>query len=139
MVGTVSDTYAAAIQHDLHEGDGTLVGVVRRPAGWFHALVDENVRALGPPEPLLDEMKELTETLKLDGMCEEGAHNAAWEECDFTARYREYLDDNPAANTATADLLARVRNGEDITLVCFEAEGKWCHRRHLRDRLRDRL
>jgi len=137
MGGSVSDTYAAALQHDLADVSGTLVGVVRRPPGWFTALVAENHRALGPPEPLLDETTERAEALKLDGMCEEGAHNAAWEECEFERRYREHLDADPDAAEAFATLRDRVRDGEDVTLVCFEGENKRCHRRLLADRLRD--
>lgn len=137
MVGSVTDTYAAALQHDLVDADGTLVGVVRRPPGWFRALVAENYRALGPPEPLLEETQERAEALKFDGMCEEGAHNAAWEECDFERRYLEYLDSDSEAGEAFTELRNRVQNGEDLTLVCFEGETKRCHRRVLADRLRE--
>jgi uncharacterized protein YeaO (DUF488 family) len=139
MTGTVDETYAAAIQHDLYDGDATRVGVVRRPTGWFRALVDENVSAVGPPEPLLDETKRRHEELKLAGMCDEGAHNAAWEETDFEPRYREFLDTDADAQAAVADLLARLRDGEDLVLVCFEGDAKRCHRRVLRERLLARL
>lgn len=137
MAGTVDDTYAAALQHGYYDGEATLVGVVRRPTGWFHALVDENVRALGPPESLLAETKERQEALQLRGLCDEGAHNAAWEETDFETRYREYLDADEDARSALDALVERVRAGEDVALVCFEGEGKRCHRRLLRDRLAD--
>lgn len=137
MVGSVTDTYAAALQHDLVDADGTLVGVVRRPPGWFRALIAENHRALGPPEPLLEETQERTEALKLDGMCDEGAHNAAWKECDFERRYLEYLTSDPDAGKVVTGLRDRVRNGEDLTLVCFEGETKRCHRRVLADHLRE--
>jgi len=136
MAGTVTDTYAAALQHDLFDGDGTLVGVVRRPPGWFAALVAENHRALGPPEPLLEETNERAEALKLDGMCEEGAHNAAWEECEFERRYRDHLESDSSAGEAFTALRDRVRAGEDVTLVCFEGENKRCHRRVLAGQLR---
>ncbi|WP_255149537.1 DUF488 family protein, N3 subclade [Halorarius halobius] len=139
MTGTVEETYAAALQHDLYDGGGTLVGVVRRPTGWFSALVDENVSALGPPEALLDEAKRRQEDLKRAGMCDEGAHNAAWEETDFEARYREYLADDADARAAVADLRSRVASGEDVALVCFEGENKRCHRRVLREHLRAEL
>ncbi|MFT4884049.1 MAG: hypothetical protein ACI8U4_001562, partial [Natronomonas sp.] len=43
MSGSVSETYVAAIQHDLVDLDGaTAVGVVRQPTGWFYGSVDEN-------------------------------------------------------------------------------------------------
>jgi uncharacterized protein YeaO (DUF488 family) len=129
MAGTVSETYVAAIQHDLVDLDGaTAVGVVRRPSGWFHDAVDENHPELGPPEELLDETKQRREDLAMAGMCETGAHNAAWEETNFAERYREYIKTGADAGAALDALRERLRDGEDIALVCFEADDKRCHR-----------
>ena len=129
---SVSETYVAALQHDLADvGDATLVGVVRRPTGWFRAAVDENHPALGPPEDLLDRFKERVDGLKLDGMCDEGAHNAAWEDLEVAARYRDHLAEDDDARAALDALVDRVRDGEDVALVCFEGENKACHRRVL--------
>ncbi|WP_435345015.1 DUF488 domain-containing protein [Haloarchaeobius sp. HRN-SO-5] len=133
--GELTDTYVAAVQHDLVDvGDATLVGVVRRPTAWFSAAVDENVPALGPPAPLLDETKDLAETFKMQGMCDEGAHNAAWDETDFEARYRAHLDADESARDAVSRLAERLRAGEDVALVCFEnTNKKRCHRTTLRE------
>ena len=138
--GTIGETYAAALQHDLADvGDATLVGVVRRPTGWFRALVAENHPELGPPEALLSEVTERHEALAARGLCDEGAHNAAWEEIRFAARYREYLSNSAEAERVVADLVERVAAGEDIALVCFEGENKRCHRHLLREHLRERV
>lgn len=135
----LEETYAAAIQHDQYEAGGaTLVGVVRRPMGWFSAVVDENHRALGPPEDLLTEVKGRSEELVDAGRGEGAALEAAWEETDFEARYRAHLADGEGAG-AFADLLDRARAGEDLVLVCYEADDKPCHRHVLLDRLRGRL
>ncbi|WP_436928934.1 DUF488 family protein, N3 subclade [Halosimplex halobium] len=139
MSGTVAETYAAALQHDiadLPEG-ATLVGVVRRPTGWFSALVDENRPELGPPESLLSETKERQEDFRRQGLCDEEAHNAAWGEVDFEAQYREHLAGG-AADEALSGLAARVADGESVALVCFEGDDKRCHRRILDDELRER-
>jgi uncharacterized protein YeaO (DUF488 family) len=140
MTGSVDETYVAALQHDLVDpGDATLVGVVRRPPGWFRETVDENHATLGPPAALLDEATDRTEELKRRGLCDEGAHNAAWEETEFARRYREYLAADADAADAVAALADRVRDGEDLWLVCFEGEGKRCHRDLLVERLRGEL
>ncbi|WP_276271383.1 DUF488 domain-containing protein [Haloarcula litorea] len=141
MPGAVRETYVAALQHDLADLDGgeSLVGVVREPTGWFRAAVDENRPALGPPSALLDETKRRTEDLKMQGLCEEGAHNAAWAETDFADRYRAHLEESDDAAAAMRDLCDRVRDGETVVLVCFEGDGKRCHRTILQDRLRGRL
>jgi hypothetical protein len=140
MSGTVTDTYAAAVTNDLVDVEGlTLVGVVRRPPRWFHGVVDENHRALGPPDTLLDAVQARRKTLKAGGMCDDGAHNAAWEEVGFERRYREYLDGDADAGAALDALVDRVRDGESIAVVCFEGPNKACHRRRLVERLRGRL
>jgi len=139
--GPVDETYVAAVQHELMEFDRDehLAGVVRRPTGWFHASVDENYPELAPPEDLLSETKQCTEEFKMQGMCEEGAHDAAWDDTDFDRRYREYLDDSEAAAERLAALAHRARDGQPVVLVCFEGDSKQCHRHHLLERLVDRL
>ncbi|WP_247001765.1 DUF488 domain-containing protein [Halosolutus gelatinilyticus] len=135
---TLSDTYVAAIQHDRADvpPNVTLVGVVRNPTPWFHAAVDENVPELGPPRSLLDSTKDAEEDLKMQGLCEEGAHNAAWDRVGFDDRYREHLDESSEAQAAIESLADRLESGESIALVCFEnTDKKRCHRTILRDRL----
>ena len=136
--GTLADTYVAAIQHDLAElPDGTTrVGVVRKPAPWFHAAVDENVPELGPPADLLEEVRTAEDDLKMQGLCGEGAHNAAWDRADFGERYRTYLEESPEAQAALEALADRLVGGESLALVCYEnTEKKRCHRTILRERL----
>lgn len=137
----VRETYVAALQHDLVEfdADARLVGVVRRPTGWFQGVIDENRPELGPPEALLDEVKQRHEDLKMQGMCDEGAHNAAWEECSFAHRYREHLADSPAAQETLDDLVRAAETGTTIVLVCFEGESKRCHRHILVEAIESRL
>jgi len=138
----LGDTYVAALQHDLvdvPEG-ATLVGVVRRPTGWFREAVDENQPALGPPETLLEASKERQAELEAAGLSDAEAHDAAWTDVDFEARYRSHLADDAAAREAVSELVNRLREGEQIVLVCFEnTEQKRCHRTALRDHLATKL
>lgn len=140
-MATVHETYAAALQHDRAAlPDGTrIVGVVRRPMGWFHGVVDENVPALGPPAGLLDAVKDRQAAREAEGLADAAAVEAAWEDVDFAARYEAYLDDDADAAGAVADLADAVRNGTDVALVCYEAPDKPCHRHLLRAWLLDRL
>ncbi|RQG98157.1 DUF488 family protein, N3 subclade [Natrarchaeobius oligotrophus] len=138
MDGSLTDTYVAAIQHDLVElpADATLVGVVRRPTSWFHATVDENHPELGPPTDLLEAMRDAEEELKLCGLCAEGAHNAAWDDVGFGERYRDYLERSDDARDSLAALEDRLAAGESLAIVCYEnTEKKRCHRTILRERL----
>lgn len=139
MTGTVADTYVAALQHGRFDpGEATLVGVVRRPTRWFNAAVERNRPALGPPESLLEEFRTRREEFEIRGLCEEGAHNTAWDAIDFVERYRDYLAGSPDAGDAVEELRARVAAGEDLVLVCYEnTDKKRCHRTELREHLTD--
>ena len=137
--GAIGETYVAALRHGLVAfPDATLVGVVRRPTGWLRSVTDENVPALAPPADLLDETEARHEDLAMAGMCDEGAHNAAWEEVGFEDRYRDHLHD-PKPQAALDALERRLRDGEDVVLVCFEGENERCHRRLLQSILETRL
>lgn len=132
------DTYVAALQHSLVElpEEATLVGVVRRPTGGFSSVVDENHPSLGPPSELLDEFTQRHEDFKMRGMCDEGAHNAAWEALTFGDRYREYLETDSNAQRDVSSLVERLRSEEQLVLVCFEnTNQKRCHRTILKDHL----
>ncbi|MDS0478451.1 DUF488 family protein [Natrinema sp. 1APR25-10V2] len=136
--GTLTDTYVAAIQHDLAElpADATRVGVVRQPTSWFHAAVDENRPALGPPHELLESVRDAAEEMKMQGLCEEGAHNAAWDQVGFGEAYRNHLETDDDARAAVAALEDRLAAGESLALVCYEnTEKKRCHRTILREAL----
>ena len=138
--GTVSETYHAALAHGLTEGgDATRVGVVRRPTAWFRSEIDENVPELSPPEELLMEFKQRHEDLKMQGMCDEGSHNAVWEELRFEEQYREYLCESTAVESALSELVERVSKGENLVLVCFEGDNKRCHRHTLVSEIENRI
>lgn len=136
--GALFDTYVAAVQHDLVDlpADVTLVGVVRRPTGWFHAVVDENHPVLGPPDALLTELQRRQATYEDAGEDEAVAHESAWRDLDFEERYAEYLETDPDARQAANSLVDRLRGGESLALVCFEnTEQKRCHRTRLKTHL----
>jgi hypothetical protein len=139
--GRVEETYVAALQHGLvdYPADARLVGVVRRPTGWFSGAVDENRPELGPPEDLLDRVKDRQESLERQGLCDEEAHNAAWEEEAFSEQYLAYLETAEDARETLAELADLVRADETVVLVCFEGEKKRCHRHLLVSELTDRV
>lgn len=140
-MASVHETYAAALQHDQAAlPDGTRrVGVVRRPMGWFHGVVDENVPALGPPSELLDDVKSRQAALEDQGLDDVAAIEQAWTDTDFGDRYLSYLDADDDAADAMDQLVQTVDDGTDVALVCYEAPDKPCHRHLLRERLLDRL
>lgn len=138
----LEDTYVAALQHDHVDfpTEATFVGVIRRPTGWFRTAIDENYPALGPPPDLLDEFKQRHEDFKMQGICDEGAHNAAWDEIAFEERYRSHLTEAVDAQEAVAELTDRLRAEEQLVLVCFEnTDQKRCHRTLLKEHITEQL
>lgn len=129
-------TYAAALQHDQADvpDEATRVGIVRRPLPWFAGAVDENRTALGPPPSLLDDFQDRAEALEEDGLDDVEAHNRAWDEVDYDARYRDHLEEGEAADVLD-ELARRLREGEAVALVCYEAPEKRCHRSLVADAL----
>ena len=112
------------------------MGVVRRPTGWFRTTVDENYPALGPPEDLLNAFKQRHEDFKMRGICDEGAHNAAWDEVGFEDRYQSHLTDAAEAQDAVAELADRLHDGEQLVFIYFEnTDQKRCHRTLLKEHL----
>ena len=136
--GAVRDTTLVALQNGLVEPspDEFVLGIVRQPTGALEAAVDECDPALAPPAELLATFERRCEEFKLAGLCDEGAHNAAWEDVGVDAQYREMLDSEPEATEAVARLRRRLERGQRLLLVSDEsAENRRSHRTVLRERL----
>ncbi|MXR42030.1 hypothetical protein GRX01_11865 [Halobaculum sp. WSA2] len=137
----VFDTYVA----ELDRGDGDvppearLIGVAASPPRRLRALVDEVRPALAPPPALRDDHADAAAAFRIDGLCESGAHNAAWGRVDFADRYREHLASDPEAGAAVDSLCATLRSGADVVLVGPERSGELrSHRTVLRELLAER-
>ncbi|WP_122090016.1 DUF488 domain-containing protein [Halalkalicoccus subterraneus] len=135
----VSETYHAALVHGFADvGDATRIGVVRQPTAGLSGSVDENRPELGPPEELMEGFERRHEDLKMRGMCDEGAHNAAWDEVGFEERYRNHLG-RDAAEEVLSELVDRIAAGERLVLVCYGKSTKRCHRHLLVEVIESRL
>ena len=60
-------------------------------------------------------------------------HDAVFKPVGFEDRYREHLRTDADARVALAALRERVRDGEDLALVCFEADDRRCRCHVLRE------
>ncbi|RRJ31517.1 DUF488 family protein, N3 subclade [Halocatena pleomorpha] len=139
---TTRDTYITALRHELvnFPEDTTFVGVVRRPTNRLRSVIDENCPSLGPPPDLSNEFKQLYEDFKMQGMCDDGAHNAAWDVVGFADRYRSHLTTDSDARKALAELTDRLQTDERLVLVCYEnTDRKRCHRTLLQNSLAAKL
>lgn len=125
---------------DSLPADAVAVGVTREPSARLRAATDRTVPALGLPADVAEELHRLARDFRMQGLCAEGAHNAAYDEVDAAARYRDHLVADEDAAAAVDDLVATLRAGTPVVLVCEEPrEGDRCHRRALRRELETRL
>ncbi|MFC6786181.1 DUF488 family protein [Halobaculum halobium] len=137
----LSDTYVAELDRERDELPRAtrLIGVAASPSRRLRALVDEVRPGLAPPEPLRADHAEAAASFRIDGLCESGAHNAAWDRVDFADRYRAHLASDSDARAAVESLCETLAAGTDLTLVGDERSGEVrSHRTVLREVLADR-
>mgnify|MGYP000722408379 CR=1 FL=1 len=137
----VSDTYVAELARGCDDvpPEARLIGVTASPSRRLRALVDEVRPALAPPRALRDDHADAAASFRIDGLCESGAHNAAWDRVDFADRYREHLASDPDARAAIESLCATLNAGADLALVGPERSGELrSHRTVLREVLVER-
>jgi hypothetical protein len=110
-------------------GDPVWVGVVRSPPGWFERHVDGSHPALGLPSETRETLERRRRDLRMQGLCAEGAHNAAWEELDVDGRYRDHLSNaaNGEVRDALDSLAAFVEAGR-VVVATDRRPGFRCHR-----------
>lgn len=147
MTGTLDEAYLTELQErELPEGQQSLfedyehtastIAVVSKPTGGITDVCDEFLPELGMPVAALEEFQ------KVRAQMDNGygdAHNKAFDELNMASRYRNHLKLDSGAQDAVSDIVRRLSEGEDITLVCFEKAPKRCHRHILKDHIEDLL
>lgn len=126
------------LQSFAGSGDTTYVGVFRRGEG--DDVVDERVEALAPPEELFYQWLSLRDQYRDDrALTTVQAHEKALRDVSYRPRYQDHLKTDTDAQRALDRLTERVRDGENIILVCYCTEDRWCHREPVTERIQSRL
>lgn len=115
----------------------TAIAVISDPTGGIVEVSDEYMPSLGMPEEILNEFRKTRAELDIDDDIER--HNTAASQVKLEERYKKHLKENEDATKKVTELSERVQNGEDITLVCFEKQPKWCHRHILKEQVKQLL
>lgn len=117
----------------------TTIAVVRLPRDTgIEEMCDEWWPALGLPERHLKRYWEYKSGFKTNSAVDD-AEERAYEEARVEHYYRRYVQKSAEAQRAIRMLVERLRDGEDITLVCFEETAQNCHRSELRQMIESRL
>jgi hypothetical protein len=151
MTGTLDETYLSALEEDSqpedqsslfdfseNESNHTTIAVVRKPndTGILDAT-DEFMPSLGMPSHALGDFQYVREGFNSKDPVER--HNKAFIKCGLDQAYRSHLRYNDDAKERMEEIEQRLRDGEDITLVCFEKPPKKCHRHILIEFLEQRM
>jgi len=118
----------------------TTIAVVRKPNDTgIDAVCDEWLPELGMPEDALSDYWELRSAYEDNQyVSNHEAANRAFEEANLTERFDDYVRGNADAQEALDEIVRRLSDGENITLVCFESDGKKCHRHILMQMIQKR-
>lgn len=153
MTGDVNETYLSDLHSrttdeqqssftdfvdDAEEDDlGTTIAVVSDPTGGIVDASDEFIPELGMPENELNNFRRVRNNINVDDDVKR--HNKAVDITNIDEKYDDYVSNDPEAQEKISELVERVRDGENITFVCFEKEPKWCHRHSLVEKLENEL
>lgn len=116
----------------------TYVGIANSERDDYLDAVDETEPRLAPPSDLFHQWYNTRGRFMSDGMLETNAHNEALDYVNYFDRFEDHLNSTEAQEALTK-LTARVRDGEEIVLVCYCGGGKQCHRHPVAERIKARL
>ena len=122
---------------EFTNSDTTYIAVTSLSRGSIEKYVDEVMDELGMPQ------RALTLFLKKragyrGNSAVEFPHEKAYDEADLEDAYRKHIQ-HPHPSHSITELVERVVSGENITLVCYEEEGKSCHRHILVDEIKSQV
>jgi len=116
----------------------TYIGIANTEHDDYLDSVDETEDRLAPPGDLFWQWYNTRRNLMDEGMIEANAHNEALDRIDYFERFESYLNESEP-QTAITQIVERVRDGEDIVLVCYCGGAKQCHRHTVAKRIRARI
>jgi hypothetical protein len=99
---------------------------------------DEVRTELGMPERHLKRYWQYRSGFETNSAVDEPA-SRAFEEARLDHHYRRHIQTSDETQKAVAELVSRLRDGEDITLVCFEEPHEPCHSHILIELIEARL
>lgn len=110
------------------DANATTVAVVRLPRETgIDEMCDEWWPELGMPEDALKQFWSLRSDYRANRDVD-NPDERAFREAGLGPRYREHVRNSDEAQQRLNEAVERLEDGEDLTLVCFEEEGKPCHR-----------
>lgn len=150
MTGSLSETDYASLREKEEDDQqslsafsngesSTTIAVVRKPRDTgIEEVCDEWMQDLGMPEYALKKFWDLRAGYRTNSAVD-NPNDKAYEDALLDARYKRHLQDSDEAQAAIDAIVRRLEDGEDITLVCFEPNGRKCHRHLLKHIIEKRV
>ncbi len=117
----------------------TTIAVVSLPRDTnIEQICDEWMPALGMPERHLERFWSYKSGFRTNSAVDDPIQRA-YDEARLDHWYERHIRTSDEAQAALSELVSRLENGEDITLVCFEERAEACHRTKLKKMIAARL
>jgi hypothetical protein len=148
MTGSLRESHYEAVRDDFQssqlqlsdfdDSDGsTTIAVTTQPKD-LGTFCDEVRKELGMPERHLKRYWQYRSGFQSNSAVDNPAERA-FEEARLDHYYRRHIQCSDEAQAALSELVSRLSDGEDITLVCFEKPAEPCHRHILMELIEARL
>jgi len=123
---------------DFGDSDGsTKIAVTNQPKD-LGKFCDEVREELGMPERHLKRYWQYRSGFATNSAVDNPAERA-YDEARLDHHYRRHIQTSDEAQAALSELVSRLNDGEDLTLVCFEKPHEPCHRSILIELIEARL
>ena len=116
----------------------TRIAVVSKPTGDIRTYCDEWMPSLGMPEKYLKRYRQYLAGYKTNSAVDD-PYERAWIDAGLEKEYLRHIRSSDEAQNALSELVCRLNDGEDVTLVCYEKPGEPCHRHLLIELIESRL
>lgn len=148
MTGSLQESHHEAVKEQYESeqlqlssfsdtASATTIAVTSRPND-LERYCDEVMEELGMPEKHLKRYWSYRSGFQTNSAVNNPAKRA-YEEARLDHYYRQHIKRSEKAQKALSQLVRRLRDGEDLTLVCFEKPTEPCHRYLLVDLIESRL
>jgi hypothetical protein len=117
--------------------DSTTIAVTTQPKDLGN-FCDEVRRELGMPERHLKRYWAYRSGFKTNSAVDNPTERA-YSEARMDYHYRRHIESSDEAQESLSELVRRLEDGEDLTLVCFENGSEPCHRNILIELIEARL
>lgn len=150
MTGSLDESHYEVVRAE-HESDQqslsdfcasdsspTTIAVVSKPSRDIDSYCDEWLPELGMPEKYLKRYHQYLAGYRTNSAVD-NPQERAWIDAELEKEYMRYVRSSDEAQKAVSGIVSRLRDGEDITLVCFEEPSEPCHRHLLIELIEARL